>query len=307
MYLIDGHGWLKVARGDPSRPSTLQLEPSSRTYLGPGRPLGFHLDRDDNLLTCNSILGLTRLRKGSKNQEILANAVGLDNGTISPINYADDLDEAPNGDIYFSDASSIPSAITRTGRYDALRSYFLTALQGSPSGRLLRWNAASGETEVLSEGLWFPNGVALAADTSFVVFAETATARILKYHIAGPRAGQTEILIRRLPGYPDGVSRAPDGNFWAALVTEHVPLLDWSARSRTMRWALAWLTEFVTVPTKKIGAAVKFAPDGTILDFVVDPDGSRVGAITSAVEYGGWIYLGSLVNDFVGALELSKA
>lgn len=304
VYLIDREGYLKIAHGNPAEPTSLVLEPSARAYLGPGRPLGFHLEDNGDLLTCNCILGLTRLRRGAGFQEVLANGVPLGNGSVSPIQYADDLDVAPNGDIYFSDASAIQSALNRAGHYDALRSSILTMLQGAPSGRLLRWRAATGETEVLATGLWFPNGVALSADASFLVLAETTSGKMLKYHIEGPRAGQLEVLIDSLPGYPDGVSLAPDGNFWAAVFSEHAPLLTWAARSRRARWVLAWLSEFVHLPLKRMGIAIKFDAEGNVLKTLVDPDGTKVSAVTAITEHEGWLYLGTLVNNFVGAYKL---
>lgn len=56
--MIDRDGYLHVARGDSRDPSSLEVDPSFKVYLGPGRPLGFHLDTDDNLLTCSLLVGL---------------------------------------------------------------------------------------------------------------------------------------------------------------------------------------------------------------------------------------------------------
>ncbi|KAK2077154.1 hypothetical protein QBZ16_004788 [Prototheca wickerhamii] len=292
VYLIDREGYLKIAHGNPAEPTSLELEPSARAYLGPGRPLGFHLEDNGDLLTCNCILGLTRLRRGAGFQEVLANGVPLGNGS-----YADDLDVAPNGDIYFSDASAIQSALNRAGHYDALRSSILTMLQGTPSGRLLRWRAATGETEVLATGLWFPNGVALAADASFLMLAETTSGKMLKYHIEGPRAGQLEVLIDSLPGYPDGVSLAPDGNFWAAVFSEHAPLLN-------LGRPLAQGALGPGLALRRMGIAIKFDAEGNVLKTLVDPDGTKVSAVTAITEHEGWLYLGTLVNNFVGAYKL---
>lgn len=38
----------------------------------------------------------------------------------------------------------------------------------------------------------------------------------------------------------------------------------------------------------------------------MDEDASTIGAITSAVEHDGHLYLGSLANPFVGVLDLSQ-
>lgn len=37
--------------------------------------------------------------------------------------------------------------------------------------------------------------------------------------------GQTEVMIDSLPGFPDGVSLAEDGNFWITLVAPNQPFV----------------------------------------------------------------------------------
>lgn len=67
-------------------------------------------------------------------------------------------------------------------------------MQASHTGRLLRYDPASGRTDVLADGLWFANGVALAPDGSYVVVAETMRARLLRVWLRGTQA-------RRSPGH----------------------------------------------------------------------------------------------------------
>ena len=40
---------------------------------------------------------------------------------------------------------------------------------------------------LLPQGLYYPNGVALAADESYLVVAETNRIRLVKYWIKGPK------------------------------------------------------------------------------------------------------------------------
>jgi hypothetical protein len=42
-----------------------------------------------------------------------------------------------------------------------------------------------------------------------------------------PRAGQQEVLIDKLPGTPDGVSRAHDGSFWVSLIADIPGFTKW--------------------------------------------------------------------------------
>jgi len=60
--------------------------------------------------------------------------------------------------------------------------------QASHTGRLLRYNPASGRTDELATGMWFANGVALAPDESYAVVAETLHARLLRVWLRGPKA-----------------------------------------------------------------------------------------------------------------------
>ncbi len=47
----------------------------------------------------------------------------------TPISYANDLDIAPDGRIFFTDCSDIPPALNAAGFYDTMRSFVLTMLR----------------------------------------------------------------------------------------------------------------------------------------------------------------------------------
>lgn len=42
-----------------------------------------------------------------------------------------------------------------------------------------------------------------------------------------PKAGKSEVLIDKLPGTPDGVSRAADGSFWVSLIANVPAFTKW--------------------------------------------------------------------------------
>lgn len=77
------------------------------------------------------------------------------------------------------------------------------------------------------------------------------------------QAGTSEPLVERLPGPPDGVTTAPDGNFWVALINP-VPPIARLLRDPTVRAVYAWLPNWARPPVKKWGAVVKVSW-GTIL------------------------------------------
>lgn len=56
------------------------------------------------------------------------------------------------------------------------------------------------------------------------------------------QAGALEIFLDNLPGFPDGVSKASDGNFWVAINSAPVPkVVGVTMGSRFLRWVVGWV------------------------------------------------------------------
>ena len=94
LVMIDNRGF--VHRAVPANAPADDLEYELRgppLYIGPGRPLGFHVS-GDTLLVCDSLKGLLRVNLTSGTIEVLANAVDTPEGTSEPLQYANDLDVA---------------------------------------------------------------------------------------------------------------------------------------------------------------------------------------------------------------------
>ena len=216
LVMVDRFGYVFVAELG-------ETVAARRWYVGPGRPLGFKL-WSGQLLVADSLKGLLSLDLQTGQLLVLANRAS-DTGDV--INYCNDLDvDLETGDVFFTSSTQLPVAYDGArGFYDTMLCYLLDALRGARSGRLLRYSAATRQTDTLLTDLAYANGVALSGDASFVAVAETNRARVLKHWLAGPKRGETEVLVRDLPGLPDGVSRASDGGFWIALVAPLSPLL----------------------------------------------------------------------------------
>jgi hypothetical protein len=70
------------------------------------------------------------------------------------------------------------------------------------------------------------------------------------------QAGTYEPLAENLPGPPDGVSTAPDGNFWVGLVSP-IPPIAKLLRDPAVRALYVWLPSWLRPPLKAWGAVVK--------------------------------------------------
>jgi len=59
--------------------------------------------------------------------------------------------------------------------------------QGDRTGRLLKYDPSTQKISFIAGGLYYSNGVALAPDDSYVLVTETATLKVLRYWLQGPR------------------------------------------------------------------------------------------------------------------------
>jgi len=119
LLMLDRHGFVFRATPQQRKGGALAYELSKeRHYVGPGRPLGFHV-AGEWLYVCCSLKGLLRLHLGSGAIELLSGATG---SPPSPLAYANDLDLDTSGAVYFSSSSDHPVALhPLAGFYDTMR------------------------------------------------------------------------------------------------------------------------------------------------------------------------------------------
>lgn len=255
-----------------------------------GRPLGLAFDAAGDLLVADAEKGLLSI---DPEGEITVLATGAGG---EPFGFTNDVDVAADGTVYFSDASS------RWG----VDEYLYDLLEARPHGRLMAYHPDTGRVEVLLDGLYFANGVAVASSGDFVVVNETYRYRIRRFWLSGPKAGSAEVLVDRLPGYPDGTSSNRRGTLWVALFTVRNALAD---RLHPHPWAknlLAKLPKFLWPRPEPYGLVIALDEEGRPTGSWQDPDGDHLKEVTSAEEADGWLYLGTLHGDRIGRLALSR-
>ncbi len=283
-WLYTGYADGRIVRLNPVEGA--QAEPTEIANTG-GRPLGIQFDASGNLIIADAIKGLLSLSP-SGDLSLLTDSVDGEK-----MIFVDDLDIASDGKIWFSDAS------TRFDIHDNL----LDAIESRPTGRLLTFDPSTGITKVELDELGFANGVALAADESFVLVNETFRYRVARLWLAGPKAGTSDLFIENLPAHPDNISRAPDGSFWIALVAQRSPELDqllpypfW--RKILMRLPESWREALV----EPYGWVANVSEAGEVIGNLQEPSG-KFGTITSVNEHSGHLHLGSLVEEAVGRIK----
>lgn len=266
-----------------------------------GRPLGLAFDKDDNLIVCVSGMGLYGVRPDGEVYKLTdtTNRTWWKIIDDSQMRLADDLDIAPDGKIYFSEA---------TIRY-GIHTWATDGLEGRGNGRLICYDPATDETKTVIRDLIFPNGVCLSHDGQSVLFAETWACRISQYWIAGPKKGQLKVIIPNLPGYPDNINRASGGNYWLAVVGMRTPTYDLAMQLPSFRTHMVkripndeWI-----YPNINTGCVMKFNEEGTPLHVLWDKQSVNHASITSMREHKGHLYLGGIANNRIGKFKLEGA
>lgn len=254
-----------------------------------GRPLGLEYDQQGRLIIADAAKGLLMLNAAG-DMQVLTNQY---QGT--PMLFVDDLAIGADGRIWFSDASQLYAMGTELDEI----------FDSRHTGRLFVYDPATQETTLMADHLSFANGVALDASGQFVLVNETMMARVTRLWIAGDRAGEREIFIDGLPGFPDNITEAPNGDFWLSLVAPRSAMLDQVVSSPFLR-KLGWrLSQFIDPPLSNHVWAVRLSRDGEVKQVLDDNTGFMV-MMTSVLEHEGMLYLGSLVHHGVRILPVSS-
>lgn len=254
-----------------------------------GRPLGLDFDGSGNLIVADAIKGLLSVDPAG------AVSVLADNHNGQPFVFTDDVDVAPSGAIYFSDASV---------RFGYGHDYE-DIMEHGPNGRLYMYDPSTKETRLLLSDLYFANGVAVAPDESFVLVNETGAYRVQKLWLTGPKAGRAEVLIDNLPGFPDGISSNGSGTYWIALFSPRVPILDATLPLPILRTMLYRMPEGLRPAPAMYGFVLGINSDGKVIRNFQGPSGA-FAPVTSVEEHAGKLYLGSLTADRIAVVTLPE-
>lgn len=252
-----------------------------------GRPLGLVFDDQGDLLVADAVRGLLRI---TPQGQVIVLADQYDG---VPFKFADDLDIADDGTIWFTDASQ------RFG----FRQTVLDFWEGSMTGRLLSYDPRSRRVRVHMDGLFFANGVSVAANDEYVLVSETGKARIQRLWLKGPKAGTVDTFIDQLPAAPDNINIDSNGLLWIAMPSLR-DSLDSAAGHPFLRELFSVAPDVVLESlTSPISFVLAVDTQGQVVHNLQDPM-RRFPFITSAMPCNGLLLLGSLRTTALGVLPL---
>jgi len=251
-----------------------------------GRPLGLIFDGAGNLIVADAVIGLMSIAPDGKSTILATEAGGV------PFRCTNDLDVAADGTIYFTDASS-------KFRLTQLKE---DVLEHQPNGRFLAYDPRTKQTRVLLNDLYFANGVAVSPDQTFVLVNDTSAYRVRRYWLKGEKAGQSDIFIDNLPGFPDGISSNGRDTFWVALVNRRDAALDFLLPHPFLRKIVWRLPSFLQPNIKRYAFALGLDANGKVVQNLQDPSPTCFAQIANVVEHKGKLYFGSIGESAIGRM-----
>jgi sugar lactone lactonase YvrE len=266
-----------------------------------GRPLGMALDAKGGLVVADALKGLLSIDPNGKVTQL---AIAVDD---VPILFADGVAIAGSGRIYLTDASTRFGPAQWGGTIEAAT---LDIMEQSCTGRVLEYDPATRAVRVVAHGLCFANGILLSADETSILVTESGRYRVWKVAIDSVeldvRSGspQAQVVLDNLPGYPDNLTRGPDGRIWLGLAGPRNDL-DRMARTPFLRRLALRIPRPLWAVPPPYGHVLAFSEEGRILDDLQDPSGQSP-LVTGVTETADRLYLHNVSATGIGWMTLDS-
>ena len=237
-----------------------------------GRVLGFDFDAAGNLIAADAVKGLLAVGPDRK-ITLLTDNVGGD-----PIRYADAVVVAPNGKIYFSDASA---ASRRPPGAAPSRLRCSTSSSSQRTGRILEYDPATKaharrrqRPELRQRRRAQPRRAdpVRRRDRQVPRLEDRRQRRPISTSLQG--SPLASVLFDNLPGYPDNLMRGLDGRIWVGFSGPRNPNVDAMADKPFLRQLTLRLPRALWPLPKPYGHVMAFTEDGKVMADLQDPTGA---------------------------------
>ncbi|KAJ8449061.1 hypothetical protein Cgig2_004116 [Carnegiea gigantea] len=284
IYTGCADGWVKRVKVNDSVSDSVV---ENWVYTG-GRPLGLVLGLNNEVIVADAFKGLLNLSRNG-NMELLTDEV-----EGRKLKFADGVDVAKDGMIYFTEASY---------KYD-LSGFIWDVFEGKPHGSLMSFDPTTRRTKVLVRNLYFPNGVQVSPDQKSVIFCETVMRRCKKYIREGEREGSVDMFVDNLVGVPDNIRYDGEEHYWIAFSTSVKPYWDIAFKYPLVRKILAIVTRYIGRPQmEKNGGLLAIDMEGKPIAHYYDP---KLSMISGGNKIGRHLYIGFLHHPYIMRLNLDQ-
>ncbi|TGM57758.1 SMP-30/gluconolactonase/LRE family protein [Leptospira adleri] len=213
---------------------------------------------------------------------------------------ADDLAISEDGErIYFTEPYDHKGAILGVSAQS--RSEVLTL---GKNGNLWKIDLKRESASLVAHNYSYLDGILLEHSPnrnkeSSILVNELSKCRLLRLHLLGDRAGEDEVVIEGLPGFPDGMDRDPQGRIWIALAVERSRLITWLHNHPFWKRIVLYIPEKLQPVSKRTGLLV-LSKDGSKPLYYVMHNGSLFSTLIVVVPGKQKVYLSVYENGYKG-------
>lgn len=134
---------------------------------------------------------------------------------------------------------------------------------------------------------------------SSILVNELSKCRLLRLHLLGDHAGEDEVVIEGLPGFPDGMDRDSQGRIWIALAVERSKLITWLHNHPFWKRIVLYVPEKLQPVSKRTGLLV-LSKDGSKPLYYVMHNGSLFSTLIVVVPGKQEVYLSVYEKGYKG-------
>jgi len=171
-------------------------------------------------------------------------------------------------------------------------------MEHSDNGRVIEYDPISQSSKVVLSDITFANGIAVSPDGQFFLVIETGEYRVWKHWLSGAKAGESEVIIDNLPGFPDNIHLGQNGRFWLGLVSPRSEAVDDLSSKPFWRSAVLRLPQALQPAAKNYGMVIAINAEGDVLHNLQAPN-AEVFTTTGVAETDDYIYVTSLTSTFL--------
>ncbi|CAJ0608424.1 unnamed protein product [Cylicocyclus nassatus] len=264
-----------------------------------GRPLGIRRLSKKELLVADAYLGIFAVdMQAGTFRNIIKSNIPVEGRLMRFINDVEVLNE---DEFVFTDSSS---------KWDR-RHFFHIILEHEATGRILKHKISAGETTVVLDNLFFPNGIQVHPDGKSLLFAELIEARINRYN---SETKEVTPFATNLPGFPDNIRPGAGSTLWVGLGgvrhEDALSMIDAGGAFSLIRQLLIdfipddWWVKYSHMVKPKHAMVVQLNADGEIVQTLHDVNGVHIQDASQVSQYGDYLYFGSFHSKYIARLRL---
>jgi sugar lactone lactonase YvrE len=175
------------------------------------------------------------------------------------------------------------------------------------TGRLWMYNADDQTVGLVANGYTFTDGILVEGDgrgpETTVLLTDNPRYEIHRLHLAGARAGESEVIWEGLPGLVDGMRRDAKGRIWVTIISTRGHQLPWIYANPEVKPLLLEHPQLLSIPS--VTALLLLSPDASTPLWYAEHNQTGVTAIAAVTPCKAGLYLANF-SDKTPGLHLMK-